>query len=66
MTNRRGEKLFDVVENDRMYGKKRTVAARLLHDEAVWIQSMRYRGQTDPWLQFAVEATITQRWGEDV
>lgn len=64
--NRSNAKLFKVVENDRMYGKRRTVAAKLMEREAVWIQAMQYQGTMDPWLQFAVEAEITQRWGEDV
>ena len=64
--NRNREKLYKVIENDRMYGKRRTVGAKLLQSEAVWIQAMRYHGNVDPWLQFAIEAEITLRWGEDV
>jgi len=60
------EKLFKVVENDRMFRKQKTVAARLLQTEAIWIQSVRYQGQVDPWMQYAIEEEITYRWGEDV
>jgi hypothetical protein len=64
---RSNEKLFKVVENDRMFRKQKTVAARLLQDEAIWIQSMRYQGDfNDPWMQYAIEAEITLKWGEDV
>jgi len=60
------EKLYKVIENDRMFRKQRVVAAKLLHKEAVMIQMLRYLAKEDPFMQFAVEAEITKQWGEDV
>ena len=63
MTN---QKHFKVIENDRMFRKQKTIAAKLLQDEAIWIQAVRYQGQVDPWMQYAIEVEITSRWGKDV
>ena len=60
-------KLFNVVENDRMYGKQTVVSAKLLKEEAIWIQSLRYhRKHSDPFMQYTIDSVITKRWGEDV
>ena len=60
------QKLYKVMEDDRMFHQQKIVAAKLLREEAVWIQAMRYHSSIDPWLQFSIEEEITRRWGEDV
>ena len=58
---------YRVIENDRMYNRRRVIAAHLNREEAMWIQILRYQLKTaDPFLQFAIETEITRKWGEDV
>lgn len=59
-------KFYRVIENDRMFNKQRTIAAKLDVEAANWIQTMRYNAKIDPWIQYLVEAEIARKWGDDV
>ena len=47
-------KIWMVMENDRMYGKRKVVAAHVDHEMAVRIQAIGYL-IADSWLQFSID-----------
>jgi len=58
-------KRYNVIENDRMFNKQKIVAAKLLKEEASWLQLFHYQTQSDKFMQYMIEAEITRKWDSE-